>query len=66
VYAASGAVVQSTVVAGQVLMRDGQIDGADEILARALERARRLGLADPAASVRPSPPLRRAGIARVA
>ena len=50
VYAASGAVVQSTVVAGRVLMRDGQIAGAEEVLARALERARRLGLAPPAAS----------------
>ncbi|MBV9605135.1 MAG: amidohydrolase [Solirubrobacterales bacterium] len=47
VYAASGAVVQSTVVAGQVLMRDGEIEGAEEVLARALERARRLGLAAP-------------------
>jgi 5-methylthioadenosine/S-adenosylhomocysteine deaminase len=45
VYAASGAVVQSTVVNGQVLMRDGRIEGAEEVLARALERARRLGLA---------------------
>ena len=45
VYAASGAVVQSTVVDGQVLMRDGEIQGAEEVLARALERARRLGLA---------------------
>jgi 5-methylthioadenosine/S-adenosylhomocysteine deaminase len=45
VYAASGAVVQSTVVDGQVLMRDRQIEGAEEVLARALERARRLGLA---------------------
>ena len=47
VYAASGAVVQSTVVAGRVLMRDGQVDGAEEVLARALERARHLGLAAP-------------------
>ncbi|MBV9337076.1 MAG: amidohydrolase [Solirubrobacterales bacterium] len=47
VYAASGAVVQSTVVAGRVLMRDGHVDGAEEVLARALERARRLGLAAP-------------------
>jgi 5-methylthioadenosine/S-adenosylhomocysteine deaminase len=45
VYAASGAVVHSTVVAGKVLMRDGEIEGAEEVLARALERARRLGLA---------------------
>ena len=50
VYAASGAVVQTTVVAGRVLMRDGEIDGADEVLARALERSRRLGLAPPAAA----------------
>jgi len=45
VYAASGAVVQSTVVAGRVLMRDGLIEGAEEVLSHALERARRLGLA---------------------
>jgi 5-methylthioadenosine/S-adenosylhomocysteine deaminase len=45
VYAASGAVVQTTVVAGEVLMRDGEIEGAEEVLARARERARRLGLA---------------------
>lgn len=48
VYAASGAVVQSTVVDGQVLMRGGEIEGAEEVLARALERARRLGLTPPA------------------
>ncbi len=52
VYAASGSVVQTTVVAGQVLMRDGEIEGADEVLARALERARRLGLSPPLASAR--------------
>jgi 5-methylthioadenosine/S-adenosylhomocysteine deaminase len=45
VYAASGAVVHSTVVAGRVLMRDRHVEGAEEVLARALERARRLGLA---------------------
>jgi 5-methylthioadenosine/S-adenosylhomocysteine deaminase len=50
VYAASGAVVQTTVVGGQVLMRDGEIDGADEVLARALDRARGLGLAPRLAS----------------
>ena len=50
VYAASGAVVASTVVAGRVLMRDGEIEGAEEVLARALECARRLGLAPPIAS----------------
>ena len=49
VYAASGAVVHTTVVAGRVLMRDGAIDGAEEVLARALERSRRLGLAAPLA-----------------
>ena len=52
VYAASGAVVQTTVVAGRVLMRDGEIEDADEVLARALDRARRLGLSPPLASVR--------------
>ncbi|MGN6201095.1 MAG: amidohydrolase family protein, partial [Solirubrobacterales bacterium] len=44
VYAASGAVVDTTVVAGNVLMRNGEIDGLDEIVAKAAERARRLGL----------------------
>ena len=50
VYAASGAVVQSTVVAGRVLMRDGHVEGGEEVLSHALERARRLGLAPPSAS----------------
>jgi len=45
VYAAPGAIVDTTVVAGQVLMRDGIIPGAEEIVARAVERARGLGLA---------------------
>jgi 5-methylthioadenosine/S-adenosylhomocysteine deaminase len=45
VYAASGSVVQSTVVAGRVLMRDGRVEGSEEVLTRALECARRLGLA---------------------
>jgi 5-methylthioadenosine/S-adenosylhomocysteine deaminase len=45
VYAASGAVVQSAVVAGRVVMRDGHVAESEEVLARALERARRLGLA---------------------
>jgi 5-methylthioadenosine/S-adenosylhomocysteine deaminase len=49
VYAASGAVVRSTVVAGRVLMRDGVVAGAEEVVQRALERARRLGLARPIA-----------------
>ena len=44
VYAASGAVVDTTVVAGSVLMRKGEIEGAEEIVARARERARLLGL----------------------
>jgi len=45
VYAASGSVVDTTVVAGRVLMRGGEIDGEAEIVARAVERARRLGIA---------------------
>jgi 5-methylthioadenosine/S-adenosylhomocysteine deaminase len=45
VYAASGSVVRATVIAGRVVMRDGEIKGAEEVLARALERARRLGIA---------------------
>ncbi|MFN8216376.1 MAG: amidohydrolase [Solirubrobacterales bacterium] len=44
VYAASGAAVDTTVVAGRVLMRGGEIPGLEEIVARAAERARRLGL----------------------
>jgi 5-methylthioadenosine/S-adenosylhomocysteine deaminase len=44
VYAATGAVVDTTVVAGRVLMRGGEVPGLDEVLARAAERARRLGL----------------------
>lgn len=44
VYAASGAVVDTTVVAGRVLMRGGVIEGVDEILAKARERAARIGL----------------------
>ena len=44
VYAASGSVVDTTVVNGEVLMREGRVEGADEVLARALEQARRLGL----------------------
>ena len=45
VYAASGAIVDTTVVNGRVLMRGGAVEGEDEVLSRALERARRLGLA---------------------
>jgi 5-methylthioadenosine/S-adenosylhomocysteine deaminase len=44
VYAASGAVVDTTVVAGRVLMRGGRLPGGEEIVARAAERACRLGL----------------------
>ncbi len=44
VYAASGALVDTTVVGGQILMRGGELPGFEEIVARAAERARRLGL----------------------
>ena len=44
VYAASGAVVATTVVAGRVLMRGGNLPELEEIVVRAAERARGLGL----------------------
>jgi 5-methylthioadenosine/S-adenosylhomocysteine deaminase len=44
VYAASGSIVDTTVVGGRVLMRGGRVDGAEEVVARARERAARLGL----------------------
>ena len=44
VYAATGSVVDTTVVDGVALMRGGVVPEADEILMRARERARRLGL----------------------
>ncbi len=44
-YASSGAVVDTTVVAGEVLMRGGVVDGADEVIAKARESVVRLGLA---------------------
>ncbi len=44
VYAAAGTVVDTTVVAGRVLMRGGGVPELEEIVARAAERARRLGL----------------------
>jgi 5-methylthioadenosine/S-adenosylhomocysteine deaminase len=44
VYAASGSVVETTVVGGRVLMRDGEVPGTEEVVARTAERARRLGL----------------------
>jgi 5-methylthioadenosine/S-adenosylhomocysteine deaminase len=45
VYAASGSIVDTTVVNGTVLMSGGRVEGEDEVLARAVERARGLGLA---------------------
>jgi len=44
VYAASGSIVDTTVVAGRVLMRGGELPELEEIVALAAERARRLGL----------------------
>ena len=43
-YAASGSIVDTTVVDGEVLMRGGEVPGAEEVVARALERSRRLGI----------------------
>ncbi len=45
VYAAAGSVVDTTVVAGRPLMRAGEVPWLPEALARATERAHRLGLA---------------------
>jgi 5-methylthioadenosine/S-adenosylhomocysteine deaminase len=42
VYAAGGSVVDTTVVAGRVLMRDRVVPGADELVAEVRARARRL------------------------
>ena len=52
VYSASGAVVDTAVVGGRVLMRGGEVPELEEIVARAAERAGRLGLSSdgPAAS----------------
>jgi 5-methylthioadenosine/S-adenosylhomocysteine deaminase len=44
VYAASGSIVDTTVVGGRILMRDGEVPGMDEVVALALERSRRLGI----------------------
>jgi 5-methylthioadenosine/S-adenosylhomocysteine deaminase len=44
VYAASGDVVDATVVDGRVLMRDATVDDAEEIVARVRECAQRLGV----------------------
>ena len=44
VYAASGSIVDTTVIAGRVRMRGGVVEGADEVVARARERAAGLGI----------------------
>lgn len=44
VYAADGSVVDTTVAGGRVLMRGGEVPGSEEVVARAVERAHRLGL----------------------
>jgi 5-methylthioadenosine/S-adenosylhomocysteine deaminase len=44
VYAASGSVVDTTVIAGRVLMRAGDIDGEAEVRERVLASAHRLGV----------------------
>jgi 5-methylthioadenosine/S-adenosylhomocysteine deaminase len=44
VYAAHGSIVDTTVVGGKVLMRDGRVPGSEEVVARAIERSRRLGI----------------------
>jgi 5-methylthioadenosine/S-adenosylhomocysteine deaminase len=44
VYAASGSIVDTTVVGGRVLMRGGEVAGSAEVVARAVERSRRLGI----------------------
>jgi 5-methylthioadenosine/S-adenosylhomocysteine deaminase len=46
IYAASGSIVDTTVVNGRVLMRAGVVPGEDEVLAGARERCARLGLSD--------------------
>jgi 5-methylthioadenosine/S-adenosylhomocysteine deaminase len=44
VYAASGAIVDTTVIAGRVLMRGGEVPDAGEVVQRARERAHGLGI----------------------
>jgi 5-methylthioadenosine/S-adenosylhomocysteine deaminase len=44
VYAAAGSVVDTTVAGGRVLMSGGEVPEAEEVLSRAIERARGLGL----------------------
>jgi 5-methylthioadenosine/S-adenosylhomocysteine deaminase len=45
VYAANGSIVDTTVVAGRILMRGAEVEGAAEVVAQAAERAERLGIA---------------------
>lgn len=45
IYSASGAIVDTTVVAGRVLMRGRELEGMDEVVAHAREQAAGLGLA---------------------
>ena len=49
VYAASGTIVDTTVVAGRVLMRGGVVPDQAEVVGRARERVARLGLTTAAA-----------------
>lgn len=44
VYAASGSVIDTTIIGGRVLMRGGAVEGTAEIVARARERTVRLGI----------------------
>jgi 5-methylthioadenosine/S-adenosylhomocysteine deaminase len=44
VYAASGSIVDTTVVGGRILMHGGEVPGSAEIVTRAVERSRRLGI----------------------
>jgi len=44
VYAASGSIVDTTVVAGRVLMRGGVVEDTADVVGHARERAERLGL----------------------
>jgi 5-methylthioadenosine/S-adenosylhomocysteine deaminase len=44
IYSASGAIVDTTVVAGRALMRHGVVEGEAEIVAKARERAEGLGI----------------------
>jgi 5-methylthioadenosine/S-adenosylhomocysteine deaminase len=44
VYATSGSIVDTTVVGGRVLMRGGVVEGVEEVVARARERATALGI----------------------